>query len=508
MKSAARRLVPFLFALAAAVVVGFSRTPASAAPRYNVLFITVDDLRPQLGSYGDPLAKTPNIDRLAKEGLLFERAYVQQAVCSPSRTSVLTGRRPDTTRVYDLQTHFRKALPDVVTLPQHFKSQGYFTQAVGKVYHPGVDDEKSWSAPTLPRGGRQFGPEGQKVLTRQRDELRKAGRDPDRARGLPWEAPEVEDDYLNDGSIARQAVETLERLRDRPFFLAVGFLKPHLPFVAPKKYWDLHRPEQMQPAANDQAPDGAPAYAVHNSGELRAYYGIPAQGPLSDAQARKMVHGYYASVSYMDAQVGRVLQALDRLKLRERTVVVLWGDHGWQLGEHGMWCKHTNYETSTRAPLLLSVPGQETAGSRTRALVEMVDIYPSLVEACGLPRQAGMEGTSFLPLLRNPDRAWKKGAISQYPRSPRGVGELMGYTVRTDRYRLVEWANADRTHVRHELYDHESDPGENVNVAGKPEYAETLQELRALLNGGWKACLPVAASSEGAGVVVHAERGR
>jgi arylsulfatase A-like enzyme len=422
--------------------------------------------------------------------MVFERAYCQQAVCSPSRTSLMTGRRPDTTKVYDLVTHFRTHIPDVVTLPQHFKNHGYHAQAFGKIYHGGYDDPPSWSVPHTPGGGRNFGPEGRVLMARLRQEVRTAGGDPARLRGLPWEAPDVPDGELNDGALADRAIRALNEIKDRPFFLAVGFHKPHLPFVAPKKYWDLYSDADIRLAENAFAPKDAPPYALHNSGELRQYHGIPSNGPLTKEQARKMVHGYYAAISFMDAQLGRVLDELDRLGLREKTVVVLWGDHGWQLGEHGIWCKHTNYETSVHSPLIVSVPGQRTAGRRTPALVEFVDIYPSLAELCGLPLPEGLEGTSFAPLLRNPGRRWKKAAFSQYPRSIPGHGRAMGYTVRTDRYRLVEWRALSGDFREYELYDHWIDPQENVNLAKQAEYADTVNEVSEMLEAGWRAARP------------------
>jgi arylsulfatase A-like enzyme len=471
---------------------------ARAAPvRLNVLFIAVDDLRPELGCYDHPVVQSPNIDRLAARGLVCNRAYCQQAVCSPSRSSLLTGRRPDTTKVYDLQTHFRTHIPDVITLPQYFKQQGYHVQGFGKIYHGGYDDPPSWTVPHLPSRGPGYGPEAQALLKRLQEEARKKGLDltkrPNQPRGPAWEAPDVPDAALPDGAVAERALAVLREVKDKPFFLAVGFLKPHLPFVAPRKYWDLYKPEQIKLADNPSPPKDAPAYALHNSGELRNYHGMPKDNaPFTNDQARQLIHGYYAAVSYMDAQVGRLLDELDRLQLAHKTVVILWGDHGWQLGEHGLWCKHTNYETSTRAALVLSVPGQQSAGRKTDALVEYVDIYPTLVDVCGLPLPSGLEGTSFKPLLDDPRRPWKKAAFSQYPRNVAGRGRGMGYTIRTDRYRLVEWSVPGKDFRAYELYDHRADPGENVNLAQRPEHAATIKELAAALQAGWRAALPPA----------------
>ncbi|MGL4555107.1 MAG: sulfatase [Gemmataceae bacterium] len=467
---------------------------ADAPKKPNVLFIAVDDLKPALACAGDPHAKTPNIDRLAARGTVFTRAYCQQAVCSPSRSSLLTGRRPDTTKVYDLVTHFRTALPDVVTLPQHFKDAGYHVRGVGKIYHGGYDDAPSWSAPWEPTKGRNFGPGGLKVMAELRAKAKADGSDVTRVRGLPFEAPDVDDGELNDGWTAGRAVELLKGRRGKPepFFLAVGFVKPHLPFVAPKKYWDRYDPAKLPVADSSAAPKGAPPFAPQFGGELRAYDGIPESGPVPEATARKLVHGYYAAVSYMDAQVGRVLDALKEQGLADDTVVVLWGDHGWHLGDHGMWCKHTNYERATRAALVMSRPGQKAAGKATAALVEFVDIYPTLAEACGLARPDGVEGASFGPLLDDPGRPWKPAAFSQYPRAAgKGKGRVMGYAVRTARHRYVEWRERDGgAVVARELYDHESDPGEDVNVAADPANAEVMAGLARRLAAGWKANVP------------------
>lgn len=466
---------------------------AADNPKYNVLFIAVDDLRPELGCYGNKVIKTPHIDRLASRGLVFNRAYVQQAVCSPSRTSLMTGRRPDTTKVWDLETDFRDHIPKVVTLPQHFMQNGYTALGMGKIYHGGFNDTKSWSIPHWSPDAPGYGPEGQKVLKQviaqakanNYEGVRKKKGQP-QVKGLPWEKADCADGDLPDGKTANHAIETLRANKDKPFFLAVGFIKPHLPFVAPAKYWDLYDPKKIEPAPNPFPPKGAPGYALTDWGELRGYAGMPKSGPLSEQQAREGKHGYYAAVSYLDAQVGRVLDELDRLKLREKTIVILWGDHGWQLGEHGFWCKHTNYEIATRAPLIISVPGQKSAGKTTDALVEFVDIYPSLVELCGLEKPSGLEGLSFKPLVNDPGLSWKKAAFSQYPRNVPNVGKTMGYSMRTDRYRLTKWSVPEKNFVEYELYDHEKDPNENTNVASNPAYADDLAGLIKLLESGWK----------------------
>ncbi|MCU0913490.1 MAG: sulfatase [Planctomycetes bacterium] len=465
---------------------GAGNTPAGR--RMNVLFVAVDDLRTELGCYGVQGIHAPNIDRLAARGTVFDRAYCQQAVCSPSRTSLLTGCRPDTTKVYDLVTHFRQHLPDVVALPQHFKNHGYFTRSVGKIYHGGLDDKLSWSEPA-PRAGRPMYAlkENQALVARKTAAAAGKKFATPSARynalaGPPYECADVPDNAYSDGAIADAALEMLREAKDQSFFLAVGFLKPHLPFVAPKKYWDLYRRDEIPMAPNPFAPKDACKFTLADWGELRAYEGMPRTGPLTEEQARTLKHGYYACVSYMDAQLGRVLDELDRLGLRERTIIVFWGDHGWKLGEHGAWCKHSNVENDTRAPLLCSAPGQKAGGRHAPGLVEFVDIYPSLCDLAGLPLPAHLEGSSFAPLLDAPEKPWKKAAFSQYPR-----GNVMGYSMRTDRYRFTRWLDRNGAEVAHELYDHQDDPQENANVAERPENKAVVGALTQQMQAGWQA---------------------
>jgi len=470
----------------------------------NILFIAVDDLRPELGCYGMDYIKSPNIDRIAMAGLVFNHAYCQQAVCSPTRSSLMTGTRPDTTKVWDLDTHFRKALPNVVTLGQHFKQHGYFVQGMGKIYHGGFDDAPTWSVPwqnpkavayalpgNLALNNRQFAgePDGEKPKNKSK---KPSGVN---SRGPAFESADVPDNTYTDGKTAELAVTTLRDLskKPEPFFLAVGFVKPHLPFVSPKKFWDLYDPAKITLAPNKFRPVGAPAYAVLPGGELRNYHGIP-QGSIPDGLARQLKHGYYAAISYTDAQIGKVLDELERLGLRQNTIIILWGDHGWKLGEHDAWCKHSNVENDVNAPLLLAVPGMKNPGVRTNALVEFVDIYPTLSELAGLPLPGHLEGTSFKPLLDDPQRLWKSAAFSQYPRpaAKAGGGPLMGYTMRTERYRFTQWVGRkDHTQVdATELYDHQTDPQENTNLAAKPENAALVKELAAKLTAGWQAARP------------------
>jgi arylsulfatase A-like enzyme len=482
----------FLAAAAPGAVHGLSRL---ATHKLNVLFIAVDDLRPQLGCYGHRQMKTPNLDRLAREGLRFNRAYCQQAVCAPSRASLLTGARPDTTRIYDLRTPLNTVRPDLVSLPRHFKNHGYETVSLGKVYHHANEDPLAWSVPPWnPKGdwvGRGYLDPLSVYAVRQNDAVlrtrlkkaKEAGQSvqpPEYGRGPAMEAPDVPESAYPDGKICEKALEELRRLKDRPFFLAVGFHKPHLPFNAPKKYWDLYSPEDIESPARNQWPEDMPAVAGSNWGELRAYTGIPAQGPVDETFTRLLIHGYYACVSFTDALVGRLLAELDRLDLRQNTIVVLWGDHGWKLGDYGAWCKHTNFERDTRAPLLLSIPGQKNAGAATNALVEFVDIYPTLAEACGLEVPAHCEGLSMLPLVENPQRPWKAAAFSQYPR-----GKLMGYSIRTERWRYTEWIERETGSVTaRELYDHSTEDTPGANLAGLAAYADTVGELSALLDRG------------------------
>jgi len=502
----------------------FVSSPAPAADEQpNVLFIAVDDLKPELGCYGKVHIHSPNIDRLAASGFFFERAYCQVAVCGATRTSLLTGLRPDTTGVYGNRTHFRKVVPKVVTLPQHFKSQGYHVEGMGKIFHH--DDRASWSVPHVNPDTPHLTwrrPENVELVRRKAEAFQKL-RTEYRARGeeIPWglqrrsirgpayEAGEVADDAYFDGELGNMAVAALGRLAEqkKPFFLAVGFIKPHLPFVAPKRYWDLYDPADIRLADNPAKPLGAPNLAMHSWGELRTYHGIPRSGPVDDQLARRLVHGYYASISYADAQVGRLLDELKRLRLEDDTIVILWGDHGWHLGDHGLWCKHSNFESATHAPLIVRAPGKGEKGTgpirakhpagrsgksdqspfpgrSARGLVEFLDIYPSLCDLAGLPLPEHVEGQSFAAMLADSDKPGKAAALSQYPRGP-----AMGRSMRTDRYRLTVWQDRKDPGKVHavELYDHQADPAENVNLAADPDNAELVEELRARFEESWRA---------------------
>lgn len=430
---------------------------ARAEERRNVLFIAIDDLRPWLGSYGDPIACTPHIDTLARSGVTFARAYCQQALCSPSRVSMLTGLRPDTTGIMDLTTELRQTLPDAVTLPQHFANHGYRSYSLGKIFHGSRDDPASWSEPS-------WWPNPEENPGRRADVMDRnewpAGTENPGGEKPSWAAPDVNDTRLSDGRIATKAIELIEQNATRPFFVAAGFVRPHIPLVAPRRYFEWYPKDKLKLASNAKPPLDVPQWALTNWGEIRNYSDIPRQGPLTDEQSLNLIRAYYACVSYVDSQVGRMVKRLRELDLLSRTVIALWGDHGFHLGDNGLWGKYTNFETATRTPLIVSAPGMRARAAVSPALVEAVDIYPTLAELSGLPAQPNLEGHSFAPLLDTPARPWKSAAFSQYPR-----GKVMGRSLRTHRYRYTEWAEAGRPPVGVELYDYEKDPGETANLA-------------------------------------------
>lgn len=454
-----------------------------AAARPNVLFLAVDDLRVSLGCYGDPLAKTPHLDRFASGARQFNRAYTMQAVCGPARTALLTGRLPDHNRVWHNRNLFRHTHPDTVTLPQLFRQHGYHTESLGKIFSGDERelDPASWSVPEVLRreGWRNY------ALPRREGAGKQA----------PYEAADVPDDGYPDGKLAGLAVETLGRLREagRPFFLAVGFFKPHLPFNAPKRYWDLHDPAKFDLPGEPERVQGAPEVAYHTHRELGGYTGMPQDERLDAAQTRTLRHGYYACVSYVDAQVGRVLEALQRFDLAANTLVMLWGDHGYALGDAGRWCKGTNFELDARVPLLVRVPGLARPGVATDALVEYVDVYPTLAELAGLPAPADLAGRSLVPILRDPAQPGRDFALAQFSR-PFGAGppQAMGYSIRTATHRYTRWVDwpARRT-TAEELYDY-SDAGsaaprwttfvERRNVIAEPAHAGLRDALRGRMD--------------------------
>lgn len=452
-----------MLALATSIAAADTKKP-------NVLFLAIDDLRPELGCYGKTRIQSPNIDRLAAGGVLFKRAYCMVPTCGASRASLMTGIRPTPRRFINYLAWAQKEAPGVATLNTHFKDHGYETLSLGKVFHHATDSEAGWSEPAWrPRKTSTYAlADNQR---RAKDRARQLGR---RGRGPAFESADVSDDDYADGRIANRAVAELRRLAEskRPFFLAVGFLKPHLPFVAPAKYWKLYDADKVQLPDNYRRPENAPSEAIHSWGELRAYADVPARGPLPSELARTLIHGYYACVSYTDAQIGRILDELDRLGLTEETVVVLWGDHGWNLGEHTLWCKHSCFEISMHAPLIVRVPGKK-GGQKTNGLTEFIDIYPSLCELCDLPAPKHLQGRSFAPLLDDPNQAWKESAIGRFRN---------GDTIRTQSYRFTEYRDGKGQPSARMLYDHTVDPEENRNVADKNErvVADLQKKLQAI----------------------------
>ncbi|MCA9102738.1 MAG: sulfatase [Planctomycetales bacterium] len=458
----------------------WSAEPNDSDQPPNVLFIAADDLRNDLGCYGDRLARTPHIDHLARQGVVFERAYCQQALCNPSRTSLLTGRRPDTLRIWDLPTHFRQlppdaATPEIVTLPEWFKRHGYFTQNVGKVFHNWRQeihgDPQSWSVPAVLHFANH---------SSDTPQIGDRALPPNQATAPRCERMDVPDAAYFDGRVADLAVAALDECsrRDQPFFLAVGFWKPHLPFNAPAQYWDEYDAENVELPPNPAPPDDVPAVALH-------HYTVGDETELSDADVRQLRHGYLAATSYMDAQIGKLLDRIEQLGLGDRTIVVFWSDHGFHLGEHGLWGKTSNFELDARVPMIIKLPGGANAGERCDGLVELLDLYPTIVELAGLPQPAGLEGTSLRPLLDDPSQSVKPAAYTQHPRPAYydDRPEVMGVSVRTDGVRYTEWRDFSSGEVRaRELYDHRRDPGETRNVVDAPPDTAALAEAKMLLD--------------------------
>jgi len=477
--------------------------------KLNVLMIPVDDLRPQLGCFGFDQIVSPHIDRLAATGTVFKRAYTMVATCSPSRTCLMTGCRPDTTKVYDLVTHFRKTIPDVVTLTQHFTQHGYESVGMGKVFHGSLNDTASWDRWIDVKSGPSWlDPKTQQLQMRLQKEARAKGlKGKQRSRytrGTVTECLDVPDNAYFDGAMTDRAVQELEAFAKsgKPFFMAVGYKKPHLPFIAPKRYWDLYNRKDIATASNPFHPKNMPKGAVDSfPGEMGAYCDArelaakqKAAGKQDwpDDYSKQLIHAYYACISYIDVQVGRLLASLEKTGLAKNTVVMLWGDHGWHLGENGTWGKHTNLEWGTHAPLLLHVPGQPNAGVATDKLVEFVDIYPTLAAACNLPIPKHCEGTSIMPLVRNPSAQWKTAAFSQFRKNINKVS-CMGYTMRTDQFRYTEWRsrkNLTRV-VARELYDHRQNHDENENVINQAKYTKIVEKMATKMEAGWKAARPI-----------------
>ncbi len=449
-----------------------------AADKPNVLFIMADDFRAELASYGS-VAKTPHLDRLARRSLQFDRAYCQQALCNPSRSSMLTGKRPDTLQLWHNGSHFRDQNPGVVTMPQWFMQHGYQTRCVGKIFHnwhtAAKGDRRSWSADEFLH-----------YANHADDTPRVDGPlPPDHAQAPKCECRDVTDNAYYDGRVAEEAIRVLNEIKPQPFFLAVGFWKPHAPFNAPKKYWDIYDRAKLPPF-NPARPDGAPELAFHDGREIR---GIPPnQVTFTAAHAAEIRHGYFANISYLDAQLGRVLDALDASGQAQNTVIVFVGDHGYHLGEHSLWAKTSNFELDARVPLFVHKPGMQTGGQRTASLTELLDLYPTLTSLCGLPTPSGLEGTNLTPLLANSQQQLKPSAATQHPRpayfdrEPSKTPTAMGYSIRMDRVRYTEWRDwKTGAVVARELYDHAHDTAEMQNVIDRPELAQHQAKAVRLL---------------------------
>lgn len=457
-----------------------------ADQRLNVLFLVADDLNCDLHCYGHPQVQSPNIDRLARRGVLFERAYCQFPLCSPSRSSFLTGRRPNETHIltnsgrdaktgrYNEHPHFRDYIPDTVTLPQLFRQHGYFVARVGKLYHYGVpgqigtsglDDPPSWDYVVNPAGRDKA--EENKVFSLV----------PGSYGGtLSWLAADGTDAEQTDGLVATAAISLMQQYRDKPFFLAVGFYRPHTPYVAPKNYFGRYPPDQIRlPELSDDDRSRRP---------LAAYLSAKKeQETMTDQLRREAIQAYHASITFMDAQVGRVLDALERLGLEDKTIVVMTSDHGYHMYDHGLWQKMSLFENSARVPLIISAPGAKGNGRTTGSLAELVDLYPTLADLCGLPAPDYLDGTSLRPVLDDPSRSVKSAAFTQVQRRVNRQ-EFHGYSVRTERWRYTLW---DDGRQGEQLYDMQQDPREWRNLAGDPRYASVIAELKPLVRqyAGW-----------------------
>ena len=468
------RLLAFLSLCCLGVVA--NAEPMATGP--NILFIAVDDLKPVLGCYGDKVAITPEMDRLAKRGTVFLNAHCQWPVCGPSRASLMTGLRPEASGVMDLKTSMRAKNPDVLTLPQHFKNNGYATAGVGKIYDPRcVDDRKtldepSWSLPFVKP----------KVPVKLNKEKRFAL------------APDIADEELTDGLIAVNGMKLMRKLSkaDEPFFLAVGFKKPHLPFVAPKKYWDLYPRDRFKLAAHRGGIENASGYSIHNGKEFRGYSGIPKEGDIADEIQIEAIHGYYACTSFIDAQVGLLLDELDRLDLTKNTIIVLWGDHGFHLGDHQMWGKHSTLEHAARVPLVICpIAGTSgTATGKTNSPVELTDIFPTLCDYAAIETPTPITGRSLVPLIDGTQQRIRGGALTVFKSNG-----CTGYSYRTERYRLTQWVHNKKIKVMtRELYDYKTDPLETKNLAEDPNHADLCHQIAELLRSDSQGCYRLLAS--------------
>ena len=509
------------------LVVLAAKVSAQQSSRPNILFIAVDDLKPELGCYGNKLIKTPNIDRLAKMGTVFMNNYCQQAVCGPTRASLMTGMRPDVTKVWDLKTQMRDMNPDIVTLPQYLITQGYTTSGIGKIFHPSSAIKKvdpvSWSIPYLeakegdfanglglPANAQYQKPENKALFPPKEKGQPKVKKEDDgddetplTVKGPSSECIDVPDNAYNDGVYALKAKKQLIELTKagKPFFMAVGFHKPHLPFVAPKKYWDLYKREDMPIAPSQEHSKDGPLIAYHKSGELRNYIDIPEFATLPGEDLRiglkidkqkELIHGYYAAVSYTDAQIGILLNTLESLGTLNNTIIVLWGDHGWHLGDHDLWEKHTNFEQATRSPLIIAAPGMKPGKSTSPT--EHVDIFPTICNLAAVPVPTQLQGKSLKPVMLDNKAKVKEFSVSQYPRKlqkeevkKKGYDDnkIMGYSLRTDKYRFTIWMSnftsdqpfkADKIYAT-EMYDYVKDPLEKANVVHDKNYTAVSKNM-------------------------------
>jgi iduronate 2-sulfatase len=469
---------------------GFAAVQGAQKP--NVLLILVDDLKPAMGCYGDNAAITPNMDALARRGMQFDMAYCNQAVCAPSRFTLMLGAHSTSTGLYGLGSNLRKAWPEAVTMPQYFAKHGYRTESLGKVFHIGhgnQGDPESFSVPHFHDKVIEYlDPESTDGGKLTREEAlftnQKLGQIRSLPRGAAYESPVVNDTDYADGRVADETVKRLKAAKQRlgkdgtPFFITAGFVRPHLPFSAPKKYWDMHDPANLPMPVNKAFPKDAPKVALKRGGEIAAFKPVPPNGEIDEELTRKLIHGYYASTSYVDAQIGKVTSALEQLGLAKETIVVLWGDHGWHLGDLSIWTKHTNFEQANRIPIIVIAPGLAKQGSATGQLAETVDLYPTLAELAGLPAPSGpqpIDGVSLVPVLKNPKARVRDHAFHAYPR-----GKL-GRAIRTERYRLVEWKNHAKPDeaAEYELYDYQSDHNEMQNHAAT--HPKVVEQLKAIL---------------------------
>jgi iduronate 2-sulfatase len=484
---------PCFIAILVSVLAILPWQPARAAENPNVLVILVDDLKPAIGCYGDPIAKTPNIDALAARGTRFDLAYCNQAVCAPSRFTLMLGSHSTSTGLYGLGSQLRSIVPGAVTMPQHFANYGYRTESLGKIFHIGHGnhgDPESFHVPHYHDKVIEYldpaSTDGGK-LTREEAFFtnQQLGQIKSLPRGAAFESPAVEDEAYADGRVAAETIRRLQAAKKRrqdegtPFFIAVGFARPHLPFSAPKKYWDLFNPASLPMPENESLPAGAPAVAGKRGGEITNYKPVPEKGVINNGLKRQLIHGYYASTSFVDAQIGRVISELDRLGLSDDTIVVLWGDHGFHLGDLGIWTKHTNYEQANRIPVIFVAPGVTKPKSSTKQLTESVDIFPTLAELAGLPAPTGpqpIDGRSLVSVLHDPSARVRDHAYHAYPR------KKLGRAIRTARYRLVQWKTPSESDdaAEYELYDYDTDPLETRNLAtSHPHIVSALVEKLA-----------------------------